>query len=345
MKKAAVLLLSIVLMLSTGVADASAVSAGLSDFGEVNAAPGADSVTDTKDAEDNGDTAVISVGMSNFQRVNFYIDGQFTDVTQKDWFSANVAAVYELGLMSGSSDDFFDAAGPVTKVQSIVMAARLHSIYYTGSGEFEAGEPWYAPYVSYAIEHGIVSGDVNIYGTATRAQFADVLSHAMPAGELEPINEIVDNAIPDVKTGNQYAGSIYTLYRAGIVTGSNSRRAFYPSSTVSRAEAAAIIARMADKNLRQAFTLQYSGPDLTKLESKDDSFFANSAILGNSLVEGLRMFSNLKSLHYFSVTSVSVVSATQTKNVRLKNGSYGTLVQSLCQEQYDSWASTRSAEA
>lgn len=301
MKKTAAFLLSVVLMLSAGVTNAAATSA-------------------------NG---------SYFQRVNTYRAGQFADVAPEDWYFAGVSAAYELGLMGGESDGYFNADGQVTVAQAIVMAARLHSIYHTGSGDFPAGDPWYQPYVDYAKARGILTGEPELSAAATRAQFADMLSRALPADDLAQINEIGVNAIPDVKAGNAYADSIYMLYRAGILTGSGSRGAFYPSSSISRAEAAAIMARMADKSLRKSVTLQYSGPRLAVMEAQDNSFFEHSAILGNSLVEGLRMFSKLSTLHYFSATSVSVVSATQTRNVRLNNGSMGTLVQALCQEQYD----------
>lgn len=281
------------------------------------------------------DTMAAGAGMSHFQKVNTCSAGQFADVAPEDWYSADIGAACELGLMGGEADGWFNAAGQITAAQAIIVAARLHSIYHTGSRSFAVSDPWYETYISYAKEHGVIAGEPDIYAMATRGQFADILSRALPAGELEPVNEIGVNAIPDVKAGDEYADSIYMLYRAGILTGGSSRHAFYPRSSISRAEAAVIIARMADKSLRRSFTLQYAGPDLTALEEQDDSFFERSAILGNSLVEGLRLFSNLKSLHYFSATSVSVVSATQTKNVRLNDGSMGTLVQSLCQQQYD----------
>ena len=277
----------------------------------------------------------VSAGMSNFKHVNTYSDGQFADVTPEDWYSSDVGMVYELGLIAGAADGDFKPDGQVSVIQAVIMADRLHSIYHTGSAEFPTVEPWYEPYVNYGKEHGIITAVTNPYAPATRAYVVDILSRALPAGELEPINEIVDNAIPDVKTGDGYAESIYRLYRAGILSGSNARGAFYPANTISRAEAAVIMARMVNKSLRKSFTMEYSGPDLTPLERQDDSFFEHSAILGNSLVEGLRLFSQMRSIHYFSATSVSVVSATQTRNVRLRNGASGTLVQSLCQDQYD----------
>lgn len=329
MKKAIALFLAAVLILGVSVLGVTAAGAGPSDAPETSAIPATAALAALPA------TPEIHPGMSNFQRANAYSDGLFTDVAPEEWYNPNVGTAYELGLMEGVSGGRFDPDGQVTMAQAIVMAVRLHSIYNTGSGEFPVTDPWYEPYVSYGTEHGIMTGDPDLYAVAARAQFADILSRALPEGDLEQINEIDENAIPDVKTGDAYAESIYRLYRAGIVAGSTSRHAFYPASGISRAEAAAIIARMTDKTLRVSFSLQYSGPDLTALESKDDSFFEHSAILGNSLVEGLRLFSNLKSIHYFSATSVSVISATQTRNVRLRDGSTGTLIQSLCQDQYD----------
>ena len=121
------------------------------------------------------DAVAIEPGMSNFQKVNLYSDGQFADVGPEDWYSADVAAVYELGLMGGEPGGNFNAASPVTVAQAIVMAARLHSVYSTGSCEFGASDPWYGPYVDYAMEHGIIAGEPNLSAAATRAQFAVIL--------------------------------------------------------------------------------------------------------------------------------------------------------------------------
>lgn len=284
-------------------------------------------------------SGVMAAGeMLNFYRVNTYTSGQFTDVSPDDWYNSSVAAAYEMGLMSGESTNYFNAAGHLTVAQTIVMAARLHKIYNTGSSKFESDETdnnWYAPYVSYAQENGIIADVPDLGEAATRAQFVDILSRALPRGDFEQINEISADTIPDVKAGDEYADSIYMFYRAGIVAGSNLRGTFRPQNIVSRAEAAAIITRMTNKSLRQSFSLDYSGPDLTVQEEMDDSFFENAAILGNSLVDGLMVYSNLKSLKYFSGTSVSVVSASMTRSRTLKNGSSGTLVQALCQDPHD----------
>lgn len=307
MKKQISLFLSIILALNAGTAPAMAA-----------------------DAEMPADTEAPV-----FPRVNTYTEGQFADVAPEDWYSGSVGAVYELGLMEGEGNGCFNPNQQITVVQAIAMAARLHRIYSTGSGEFAVSEFWYEPYVGYAIEAGILLDGPDLFAVATRAQFADLLSRALPLEALAPINEIKVNAIPDVKAGDPYADSVYLLYRAGIVTGGDLRGGFYPDSGISRAEAAVIMARMADKTLRQSVTLEYFGPDLPEQKERDDTFFAHSAILGNSLVEGLRMYANMDSLDYFSATSVSVISATKTRDTQLNDGRTGTLVQALCQKQYD----------
>ncbi len=319
MKKLISILLSIILTLWAAAGAAMAAQA------DIPAQAGIPAEADT----------VEGAAGSGFQRVTTYSDGQFTDVTPEDWYSAGVAAAYELGLMWGEADDHFNAAEQITVVQAIAMAARLHRIYNTGSGDFVFSELWYEPYVGYAIENGILIDGPDLFAPATRAQFADLLCRALPQEALGQINDIAMNEIPDVKSGDPYAESVYTLYRAGITAGGNARGTFSPDSGVSRAEAAVMVARMADPGLRQSFTLRYDGPDLIVGKERDDAFFENAAILGNSLVDGLRMYSNLKSLDYFCEKSVSVISATKTKSTRLNNGAMGTLVQALCQEPHD----------
>lgn len=80
---------------------------------------------------------------------------------------------------------------------------------------------------------------------ATRAQFAAILARALPAEALTAQNSVPVDSVPDVPASA--AGGIYTLYRAGILTGSDGKRTFNPNSTISRAEVAAIVTRMADK--------------------------------------------------------------------------------------------------
>ena len=50
------------------------------------------------------------------------------------------------------------------------------------------------------------------------------------------------------------------LYRAGVLTGSDDAGSFRPNTTIRRSEAAAIVTRMADPDLREQFTLTGGDP-------------------------------------------------------------------------------------
>ena len=52
-----------------------------------------------------------------------------------------------------------------------------------------------------------------------------------------------------------YADEIYTFYRAGILSGSDSSGSFYPESNIRRSEVAAILVRLFDSSARLKLSL------------------------------------------------------------------------------------------
>lgn len=75
-------------------------------------------------------------------QVTTYQQGQFTDVKPDQWFTPTVASAYELGLIKGNSATTFNPYGDVTIAEAITMAARIHSIYTTGTENFVQGSTW-----------------------------------------------------------------------------------------------------------------------------------------------------------------------------------------------------------
>ena len=69
-------------------------------------------------------------------------------------------------------------------------------------------------------------------------------------------------------------------------------------------------------------------------EAKGDEFFEDAAFMGNSLMDGFRLYSGIKTCDYYAGTSATIVSATTNKNIVLDNGNYGTYVEGLTQKQY-----------
>lgn len=88
----------------------------------------------------------------------------------------------------------------------------------------------------------------------TRAEFVHIFHGA--DSTYKAINQVADNAIPDVKTGDAFASEIYEFYRAGILTGSDAKGTFHPASSIKRSEGSAILVRMFDTASRQSITLQ-----------------------------------------------------------------------------------------
>ena len=195
-----------------------------------------------------------------FPRPEKYTPGRFKDVKDTDWFRSVVADAYELGLMDGMSPTEFDSQGNVTLDQAITMAARVHSIYATGAENFKTsgGDRWYQVYLDYAYDHDLIDGKMynsNVTVDATRAQFAELFAKAMNADGLIAINHISDHAIPDVSLSDSFGPGVYKLYRAGVLTGSDAKGTFHPGASITRAEAAAIVARMGDSAARRSVSL------------------------------------------------------------------------------------------
>ena len=195
-----------------------------------------------------------------------YIDAEFVgnmpfvDVPVSAWYADAVRDAWANGLIDGVNATHFEPDGSLTVAQAIKLAAALHQRIENGTVTLKNGSPWYRSYLEYAVEHGVIEESYLGYSAAAlnapvqRAEFAHILYGA--AKPYAAINEIGANALPDVKTGDRYADEIYTLYRAGVLTGSDRSATFYPTSLIRRSEAAAILIRAFDEEARKTLTLQ-----------------------------------------------------------------------------------------
>ena len=206
--------------------------------------------------------AETRTGLENFTQRNTYAPGRFTDVAQDSWYHESVKAVYELGLMVGNDQDQFVPGGEITVAETVTIACRIHAIYRgapLGDMAPGPGERWYQPYLDYAAENGLQTGGSaheDYVSPAGRADFVRLLAGALPLEEYARINQVADNAIPDVKTTDPAAAEIYRFYRAGILTGFDEQGTFAPDSTIRRSEVAAILTRMVRPELRMSVTLE-----------------------------------------------------------------------------------------
>lgn len=185
----------------------------------------------------------------------------FTDVTRNDWFYDSVKGAWQNYLIDGVTATTYRPNGTLTVAEAIKLAAALHQLDKDGKVTLKNGKGnWYDSYVEYGIANGILDES---YASRTRAQmdtpvtrreFVHILYPAM--GSYKAINNVADNAIPDVKLGDKCANEIYAFYRADILTGSDKQGSFKPDSTIVRSEVTAILVRMYDASMRRHFELK-----------------------------------------------------------------------------------------
>lgn len=139
--------------------------------------------------------------------------------------------------------------GSKTRMEFVAASG---SDYTAFNREFSAFLPapatglWYRDALWYAREHGMVDGqpmEASFEEPAARQDLAEWLCSALPQSALTPINTV--DILPDSSDPE-----VLALYRAGILTGVDSTGAFAPERTLSRAELATVLARVADPSLR-----------------------------------------------------------------------------------------------
>ena len=196
----------------------------------------------------------------------------YADVPAGSWFESSAKICYETGLITGS-DKGFEPYRTMAVSEAAAIAARMAEILDGGDGLFDnpAGSPWYAGAVDYL--KGLAQDDAVVLSllsqpdeTVTRLGFLKLLSAALPADQLAAVNSIT--ALPD--TGD---ADVLRFYNAGILTGVNEYGVFAGSNTLTRSEAAAMVARVAREELRVSFTPTFDVVVWASLDAPDTVYF------------------------------------------------------------------------
>ena len=220
----------------------------------------------------------------------------FSDVPADAWYAPYVALCAEQGLLNGTGGGKFDPLDEMTGEEAIVMAARLRWQTQGGTGAlpkgpatveelktalgadadktllapthhyFSAGGPslddkvwladqWSWDGIAYLARQGKDAGAIpplmslQAYDTADRWSFYNALAFATQGMDLPILNDV--KSLPD----SEDAG-VLRLYQAGILAGTDGYGTFLGAKGLTRAEAAAALARIADPALRLTFTLE-----------------------------------------------------------------------------------------
>ncbi len=191
-----------------------------------------------------------------FETQKTFKGNEFSDVTKDNWFYDSVKGAYELGFMNGTGDGLFAPEGNMSVAEGLTIASRIRNIYYNDGETFDSdGGEWYTPYVKYASENGLwMPEDTDYERNILRSEMAELFAGTLPTSYLNEINAI--GYVPDLPIDADYKTAVLTLYRAGVLMGSNEYGYFLPNDEITRAEAAAIIGRIALPETRVTGTLK-----------------------------------------------------------------------------------------
>ena len=207
---------------------------------------------------------------------------EFSDVSPEDWFAPYVEVCVKDGLLNGVGDSVFAPGQALNGDEALVMAARV-LLMANGEKEFPKGPDaqgfwdwagqnahqyslgnsvaetqWYVdswcwdPLIYLAQADGPdLFPDSGITYATDRYTFFKALSFAAQGLELPVINTV--EAVPGTRDER-----VLDLYRAGILAGTDLYGSFDGQAPLTRAEAAAALARLARPELRVEFALQES---------------------------------------------------------------------------------------
>ena len=205
-------------------------------------------------------TPALAAGAEKFPAVNAY--SGYADVRESDWYYSSAKLCAEMGLMNGT-DRGFEPTKTLSVAECAALAARLLE-GYTGKPipANAQGAAWYQNYMDYLGQY-VDTRTRSIYGMlpwdepdrpATRWEFALFLSLVMDGNEsaFPALNSVSEGDLPDVKDD----AVVLSLYNAGILKGTDDAGTFQGSKTLTRAEAAAMVTRMARSGERLIFTLK-----------------------------------------------------------------------------------------
>ena len=173
----------------------------------------------------------------------------FSDVNRDHWAFEAVSEAAGAGIFQGVSADTFQPQGTLTRAMFVTVLGRLAGAEGidgdTGFADVEEGS-WYAPYVKWASELGIVTGVsedcFDPQGAITREQMAVMLSRFLEVCEPGVLAQVSGLPFDDQTAVSSWAQeAVRTLASNGLMLGDGD--SFDPQGLATRAEAAALVSR------------------------------------------------------------------------------------------------------
>ena len=178
----------------------------------------------------------------------------FTDVKEGDWFYSDVEFVHKNSLFNGTSDTTFSPKMSMTRGMVVTVLGRLAGVDiddYSGESFDDVDTAqYYAPYVKWAAEMGIVNGvgdnkfapDTNI----SRQDLVVIINNYAEKMNMTMKQALQNVVFVDLDDIASYAiDAVGNMVHAGVING-NPDGTFAPKANATRAEVAAMLHRFVD---------------------------------------------------------------------------------------------------
>lgn len=208
---------------------------------------------------------------------------EYKDVKEDAWYYESVGYVTDRGLFDAREDGSFAPESEMTRGMLVTAIGRLEGVAAdTGEARF-ADIPQSAvcaPYANWAAENDIVAGydgsRFGPYDPLTREQMAKVFyNYLRYKNENTRVKEVMDYV--DAGSVSDWAvNAVSYCSEQGLIEG-NDKHEFMPQGTLTRAEAAQVVYKLANKYVKEAVpsisghitAVDHHGHATTDIEIKD----------------------------------------------------------------------------
>ncbi len=181
-------------------------------------------------------------------------DPTFTDVPKNHWAFSYIELASSLGLVNGTGDGKFSPADLMSTAQFAAMITRAYYPDELAAVSTSSGDPWWKANIEVAEQEGLLEGTRLEYGLLSPDDIVDRFDMAqITYNLLNAQNRLPDDAtiegcrrlIADYSTiPNGYREAAAVCFASRIITGVDTKGTFAGTNSMTRAEAATVLARL-----------------------------------------------------------------------------------------------------
>lgn len=169
----------------------------------------------------------------------------FKDVAADAWYAEYVSYLAGKGIVNGKTADTFAPDAQITRAEFIKIIAGVAGADVSGksSSRFSdvASDAWYAPYVAWGVENGIINGTSETTfhpnGNISRQDMATMIKRYTDFAKFTlPTDTAAVNFTDSAQISSYAADAVKAMQQAGIINGKGGNT-FAPKDNATRAEA------------------------------------------------------------------------------------------------------------